>query len=298
MVTNEMKAIFDNLYEGVYIVDKKRKILFWNDSAERISGYNAKDIMGNHCYNNILRHVDEDGNQLCLNGCPLHATIMDGQSRSNLVYLHHKKGHRVPVNVKTFPIYDEDSNAIGAVEIFNDAQYYMESKDKVEQLQKDVMYDQLTKVPNRRYFDSFITNKFDEYHQFDSSFGLLFIDIDHFKHVNDTYGHVIGDEVLKVVSSTVKKALRSSDFIGRYGGEEFVVLLFGVSEEVLKKIANKLRVLVESSITHTDKEDIHVTISVGGSLIRKDDSISSLIERSDKLMYESKNTGRNKVTIG
>jgi len=110
--------ILNNLYEGVYIVDKDRRITFWNKSAEDITGFSADEMQGRSCFNNLLNHVDAEGNSLCLGGCPLHKTILDGMDREAVVYLHHKNGHRVPVVVRTVPLVIEGEIA-GAIEIFS-----------------------------------------------------------------------------------------------------------------------------------------------------------------------------------
>ncbi len=97
------KEIMQIIKEGVYFVDTDRKITFWNDYAQEITGFSATEVLDSHCYDNILNHVDDAGTQLCKTGCPLHKTIEDSIKGEASVYLHHKDGHRVPVVVRTFP---------------------------------------------------------------------------------------------------------------------------------------------------------------------------------------------------
>lgn len=92
------EKLLDSLLDGVYFVDNSRCITFWNRAAERITGYSKSEAVGTYCSNNLLRHIDCDGRQLCLEGCPLAATIRDGKTREASVYLHHALGHRVPVS--------------------------------------------------------------------------------------------------------------------------------------------------------------------------------------------------------
>ena len=98
------RLLLDNLYEGVYFVDSERVIQFWNKGAERISGYSADEVTGRKCSDGILTHVNDDGNCLCMGACPLAATIEDGCSRDCRVYLKHKDGHRLPVEIGASPI--------------------------------------------------------------------------------------------------------------------------------------------------------------------------------------------------
>ena len=108
------RKILDNLFDGVYFVDRDRVITYWNKGAEKITGYDAGQVMGRSCRDNILNHVTANGVQLCLTNCPLASTMEDGKQREAEVYLHHADGHRLPVTVRASPIYDEQGNIIGA----------------------------------------------------------------------------------------------------------------------------------------------------------------------------------------
>ncbi|MDD2542618.1 MAG: PAS domain-containing protein, partial [Desulfuromonadaceae bacterium] len=93
------KELLDSLADGVYFVDRDRRITYWNKTAERLSGFSAQEVIGTDCAENILRHIDELGNELCLKGCPLTATLEDGKMRDADMFMHHKYGHRVPVAI-------------------------------------------------------------------------------------------------------------------------------------------------------------------------------------------------------
>ena len=114
------EKIIENLYDGLYFVDRNRLITYWNKAAERISGYTAKEVVGKSCHDNILTHVDGDGNNLCLDLCPLAQTIADQEVREVEIYMHHKDGHRVPVSVRTSTLTDDEGNVIGGIELFTD----------------------------------------------------------------------------------------------------------------------------------------------------------------------------------
>jgi len=289
------QKMLDNLYEGVYFVDPDRKISFWNQGAVRITGFTAEEVVGKFCYNNILNHVDEQGNQLCFIGCPLEATIADGQLREAKVYLHHKNGHRVPVIVRAMAIY-EDEVIIGAVETFSDITETTLVMQSLEEFKTLAMVDQLTQISNRRHLDAFVASKFNEYRVLGLGFGLIFFDIDHFKNINDTYGHDCGDAVLKMVANTCLGITRSTDLLGRFGGEEFVAVLVGLDQERLIRKAHELRMLVESSSLVWKDQKIQVTISLGVTMVKPEDDYNQLISRVDGLMYQSKRHGRNQVT--
>jgi len=290
-------ALLDNLADGIYFVDPDRAITYWNKSAERISGYFQNEVVGSHCSDNILNHVDLDGNQLCTSMCPLAKTLKDGKLRHQDVFLQHKNGQRIPVSIHIAPIKKGD-RIIGAVESFNDNSNKIAALQRVSQLEEENLTDPLTGIGNRRYTENTLTARLEENERYNWRFALLFIDIDHFKKVNDQYGHAAGDMVLKTITGELLKNLRSFDFIGRWGGEEFLLLLVNMEmEDKVIEIADRLRMLVENSrITYQDKH-INVTISVGATISKPDDTMETLVNRTDELMYVSKRKGRNQVTF-
>jgi diguanylate cyclase (GGDEF)-like protein/PAS domain S-box-containing protein len=298
MYKYKSEKFMNNLFEGVYIVDKKRKIVFWNSGSENITGYKAEEVVNAHCYQNILNHVDETGKRLCFSGCPLEHTLKTGEPTENHVFLSHKSGYRVPVSVKTLPLFDDDGNIVAAVEVFTDSRYKEDKYLENLELKSAAQYDELTKVYNRKFLDFKLKSLVSEVNQFEENFGILFIDIDHFKSINDQYGHNVGDEILKIVSTTVKNGLRPDDIFGRWGGEEFIAIINTDNINTLHDIAERIRMLVFNSNYKMDNSEIiRASISIGGTMFKEGENTSALIERADKNMYSSKNAGRNKVTV-
>lgn len=297
-VDNEFyRNLLDNLYDGVYFVDFERKITYWNKSAERITGYKSSELIGKHCWDNILIHIDDHGNNLCKRSCPLEETIADGHPRETEAYLHHKDGHRVPVLIRTAPIRNPAGTVVGAIEIFSDNSSKIAFLHRIEELQRMAILDHLTGLTNRRYIEMSLEARLSEMHRYGWPFGVLFIDIDNFKRINDVYGHDTGDEVLKMVARTFINNSRPFDTVGRWGGEEFVAIILNVSEDLLYSIANRLRILVEQSSLSADSDNIRVTISVGATFAQQTDTVETLLKRADQLMYQSKIAGRNCVTM-
>jgi diguanylate cyclase (GGDEF)-like protein len=149
---------------------------------------------------------------------------------------------------------------------------------------------------NRRHVEMQLAARQNDLQRHGWPFGVIFLDIDHFKLVNDTSGHDVGDEVLRMVARTLRSNLRPSDTVGRWGGEEFLVVLSNVEAQGLIAAANKLSVLVEKSrLTARDRE-ISVTVSAGATLARPGERIDTLLKRVDGLLYRSKSAGRNRIT--
>lgn len=296
--TAAYSRIIDNLYDGLYFVDRNRVIQYWNRAAERITGYTAAEVVGRPCSDNILTHVDDHGANLCTGACPLAATIADGKMREALIFMHHKDGHRVPVSTRVGALTDADGKVIGGVELFTDISSLKSIDARIKELEEMALLDRLTGLANRRFIENEIVIHLSEEKRFQIPFGILFMDIDHFKKFNDTYGHDVGDRVLKFVASTMVKNSRPFDVMGRWGGEEFIGILRNVTHEQLEDLGTRLRVLVKSSYIAVENEKLHVTISIGATLMRHDDNMDTLIKRADTLLYESKSAGRNRLTMG
>jgi len=294
----DYKILLANVSDGVYFTDNERRITYWNAAAERITGYRAEEVVGRHCRDNILVHVDEAGRSLCRAGCPMADTIRDLQVRESRIFLHHKEGHRVPVQVRTIPLLNEDGTAVGGAEFFTDASMVSTMQHRIEELESMALLDALTHLPNRHHLEQELISRFNEMDRMAISTGLLFMDIDRFKQFNDTYGHDVGDQVLKVVANTLKSAVRPFDLVGRWGGEEFVCVLRNVVSEQLLDISNRMRLLVSQSTVYINDQPLRVTLSAGATLARSTDTIDTLIKRADGLMYQSKSEGRNRVTFG
>ncbi len=292
------KSLIDNFADGVYFVDRERTITYWNRGAERISGFTAEETVGSKCFDELLMHIDGAGTRLCHAGCPLAATIEDGEPREIEVFLHHKQGHRVPVLVRAAPIRDQAGTVIGALEVFSDNSPKMVALQRAHDLEKIAFLDPLTGLANRTFTEITLRARLEELVRYGWSFGLLFIDVDHFKEINDRYGHPVGDQALSIVANTLKAAARSFDLVGRWGGEEFVAVLVNVGDRKLDAIAERFLTLVGSSRLPVDGTHTRVTVSIGATLADPRDTVDELVARADALMYGSKQAGRNRVTVG
>lgn len=297
LIPDLYKTLLDNLYDGVYFVDQERRITFWNKAAEQITGFSKAEVLGRRCADNLLRHVDDLGTPLCEESCPLDQTLHDGLTRTASVYLHHKSGYRLPVAIGIAAVSNSKQKIIGAVEIFRDNSAMVAALDSLKELENLAFLDTLTGIANRRYLEIFLEAKFNELRRLGWSFGVLFIDVDHFKEVNDNYGHPAGDLVLTMLGQTLLKNCRSFDLVGRWGGEEFLFVLGNLeSEKQLLTIAERLRILVASTWVTWNHDPIRVTISLGATRVRPGDTPETLVKRADRLLFQSKAAGRNRIT--
>jgi len=116
------ERLVDTLQDGIYFVDRERKIVYWNEGAERLSGYSAAQAAGKHCYDNLLRHTDSSGRLLCTDRCPLRSVMLDGQPREVNIWLRHQDGHKVAVSVSASPLRNSAGRIVGAIELFHETE--------------------------------------------------------------------------------------------------------------------------------------------------------------------------------
>ena len=292
------RELLDRLDDCVYFVDRDRRLLFWNKAAEELTGFARSDVVGRRCPDNILCHADVNGRVLCSDSCPLEHVMATGKSDEVDVFLHHKDGHRMPVRVKSFPILDKQGRAVGAVEVFNDRTARIEQTERIKELERLALVDQLTRLPNRRHFDEHLGHRLAEWQRHGRPFGVLMMDVDLFKQVNDECGHLLGDAILKLVARTLQANCRSFDIVARWGGEEFGAIISHVNAQQMVVVAEKFRAMVAASDLRLPDQALGITISVGAAAAQADDTAMTLLKRADQALYQAKHEGRNRVCVG
>ena len=291
------EKLINNVNDGIYFLDTQQRITLWNQGAEKITGYKKEEVLGRCCKENILNPVDEWGESLCDERCPVLQTLKDGKINDAKAYIQHKEGYRIPALMRIIPMRDGKMQVIGAAKIFIDNSPKLTMPQRILELDHMALLDSLTKVGSRRYSEIHLEARMNEMFKYQLSFGVLYIDIDHLQNINQSYSVEIGDKVLKMVSQTISNNIRFFDFVGRWDDDEFVVINTNVNEARLDFIANKLRLLVGSSSLSVETIAVNTTISIGASIARLGDTAGSLIKRVHQLMIQSQKAGGNRVSF-
>lgn len=213
-----------------------------------------------------------------------------------MVFLRHKQGRRTPVWVRVQPLFGIDGSIIGGVELFSEDTAPAETRRKIQELEGFAFLDPLTVLPNRRYMEIALQTALNEFQVHKYPFGVLSIDLDRFKEINDRNGHIVGDQVLKETARTLRGALRSTDILGRWGGDEFIAIVRYASDEVLKSLAERCVALVrETAVPLPNREKLSASASIGATIARVEDLVEDLLCRADEQLYRSKTAGRGCV---
>jgi diguanylate cyclase (GGDEF)-like protein/PAS domain S-box-containing protein len=297
MAVSDCQMIFDTLYEGVIMVDMDRKITYWNLGAKRLTGFSSDETIGTMCHDDILNHIDVHGRMLCLDGCPFRQSMIDGKVREMEIYLQHKRGHRIPVRLRTVPIVEE-GKIVGSIEMFIESTQVTDRFKRIGAHGNQILVDPLTHLPNRTMIEHFLETKLNDYNKFGIPFGIAIVDLDNFEAINLTYGLSIGDEVLKLLSESFRHCFKSADIIGRWENDAFIFGFANLSKEALTTICDKIRVVSEGTVLRNmPAKDIDFSASVGGTLIRQEEDLENLLERVHAYLKKAKIKGGNSCVV-
>ena len=271
------KALLDQLEAGIYIVDRDRRILYWNAGAERISGYLAHEVSGHFCHGDLLMHCDSAGEVLCGKRCPLSAVMQDGKQRECTICLRHRNGYRVPVYVRSRAIYDQEGTAIGAVEIFEEA--VAAARGGWGALGAFGCLDTLTGAANRHYGEMRIRHSLEALNLFEIPFGWMRIGLDGPAELEHRCGHGVIDAALKLIAATLDRNLGSFDVLTRWTINEFRVEVNHCSRQELADLAEKLLTLVRASSLEWWGDRLRVCISIAAGNAAHGDTLEELESR-------------------
>ncbi|MFQ3669521.1 MAG: sensor domain-containing diguanylate cyclase [Fimbriimonadaceae bacterium] len=292
-----LAGLLNDFDEGIYFLDEDLRIQFWNRGAESLTGYPAADVIGRRCSDDILVHVDQGACQLCHRACLLARVMRSGVGESAEVYHRHRDGHRVPVAIRAIPAMDPNGKVIGVFGVFHERKAASAAAERLKELERLAMVDPLTELPNRRYLDSALATTLHDAKHGGLPAGLVLADLDRFKALNDEFGHLVGDMVLRAVSRSLKACAQSCDVVGRWGGEEFLLILPRSDARALHAAADTMRKMVAQTFLSAEGSLFAVTISMGAAMVDPDDTVAGNIERADKRLYQAKAEGRDRVVV-
>lgn len=282
---DSLRDIFDDISNGITITDESSKILYVNQGFTTITGYSRDEALGN---NPGMLHSGMHDKAFFKK---MWSSIEKSGRWAGQVWNRHKVGHLIPEFLTITKI--ESNMQVFYIGVFSDISVLVEENKKKLNL---ALTDPLTRLPNRSFLTEsfqYVVNQYerDTYETKDSSrhVAMLFIDVNQFKQINDTYGHLAGDNVLSYIAKAIKQALRSVDVAVRYGGDEFVVLLNKIkTKDEVSKICNRVFKALEKPLTY-EAHDISVSISVGIAFYPSEaQDLKTLLETADKAMYYAK----------
>ena len=290
-----LNNIFDSIRDPFCIIDNEMRIIRANTAYAELKGREVSDLIGKTCFN-----VLEGRDQVC-SQCVLEKTLLSGDPCAKEKEVMHPAAGKIWVEIYTYPILDEDGKVTHVIEYTRDATDRKRSEEEkshlIAKLEHLSRTDSLTGLMNRRALTDSLIYEFDRAKRFRTELTVVLCDIDNFKDINDRFGHAAGDCALQALSAVFITLLRKTDIAGRYGGDEFMIILPGTSKKGAESLADKLLAVVRTTdIPVRDGENTRLSLSVGvTSIMKADNDIEDLIKRADEAMYAAKQAGRNRV---
>lgn len=283
-ILEQRAKAFDYLFDSVVVTDLQGIITDWNKGSEALYGYSKEEAIGQAV---SILHVPEDTAHVT---AEVISAVEKFGKWTGEVRMLHKDGHIGWIESMCVPIFDDEDQMIGALGINRNISDRIKESERLAHL---AHYDQLTEIPNRYLLLDRIEHLIVQSERNENSFALLYIDLDNFKIINDTRGHLFGDKVLKEAASRLSQSIRHSDTIARIGGDEFVLLLEEISGR--EDISSMAEIIIQELNKKFIIEDD--TFEIGGSIgiaVYPDDGTSTdaLLRSADKAMYRAKNKGR------
>ncbi|MBF0487956.1 MAG: diguanylate cyclase [Nitrospirae bacterium] len=304
------KSIVDSLSVGVVVLDLSYRVVVWNSFMSKHSGVSRENAVGKDLFD-IFPYLSRNWLEMKFQSLQIlkSYSFVSWKQRPYLFRFQHSRqitgdaGYMYQ-DCTFIPILDTDSRTALICMTIQDMTESAESQKIVDEvvdannaLKLMTNYDAMTCVYNRGYIEKHLEQEFNKSKRYGNAFSLIMFDLDHFKKVNDTYGHLAGDEVLKSVSKKVCGMLRNTDSLGRYGGEEFIIISTETNEENAVLLADRIRDAVGLMTITSGDYQINATISMGVTEYRKDlKDYLQMLHEADIALYNSKKQGRNRVT--
>jgi diguanylate cyclase (GGDEF)-like protein/PAS domain S-box-containing protein len=289
--TSRFRSVVDAAYDAIITMDQQHCITLFNRAAENLFGYTAVEMLGQPITTLLPERYRANHSQYVhqFARSPVRSRQMDERNR---VYGLHRDGTLLPVEIAISKI-----NVGGLIEFTAVIRDIADRVRLMDLLQKQAVTDELTGLPNRREF----TDTVDNILYTDKHLSVFILDIDYFKKINDSYGHDIGDEVLRVLAKVAMSGDRRIGVFARWGGEEFVAALPGLGVEQAQAVAEDLRATIEQqNFEHAWRlgKPVPFTVSIGVTeRLPGERDVTTLVKRADEALYRAKESGRNRVEV-
>ena len=272
-----LKDLLDFVEDGVCLLDRENRVLYWNSGAEQITGYLAHEVAGRHCGEGLDLCHDCEGASLIDGECPLSKVKQDGQSRESVVYIRHRQGHRVPVRIRAHAFFGPQGEVTGLAEIFTRAS--AQGRTELAQAARHSGHDLLTGAQNRAYGEMRLTHELEAMTRFGLGTAWLRVDVDAIEEIRRCYGPAMVETALRMVAHTIDANLRSYDALMRWDDTSFRVMVRHAVEDRVRELARRLEVMVSTSRIEWWGEGRTVRASVAGVMAQPGDTVDLLEQR-------------------
>jgi diguanylate cyclase (GGDEF)-like protein/PAS domain S-box-containing protein len=284
------RDILDELQIGVCVLDLERKIVFWSDGAEQITGYGRIDVLGRPCTDNILQHCTQSSCEMCAEKCPLAVALHDAKAVEAMSFIHHKSGYRSQVHTWTIPLRDKSGSIIGIIQTFEGERIEHDAECGDRRMRERGWIDEVTGLPNQPMMQSHLREALATFKELHIPFGIVCLEAPDLAKFRARYGLGAARSILEVLAKTLKNTVWATDFVGTWAEGQFLVVLIGCSDEALLSVGERILRMLASATIQWWGEQLSVTVSIGHAAAVEGDNVESLLQRAQRTLGGNHNT--------
>jgi diguanylate cyclase (GGDEF)-like protein/PAS domain S-box-containing protein len=285
------RNILDTLQIGVSVLDLEKKIVFWSDGAEQITGYSRMDVMGHSCTENILLHCNQSKCEMCNEKCPLATALHDAKPGEAMTFIHHKSGYRMQVHVWAIPLRDKHGSIIGIIQTFEGDFDVHGTHSSDRSMKEHGFLDEVTGLPNQAIMQSHLRETLGTFKELHIPFGIVLLATDDLSQFRAKYGQGAARSIRQVLGRTLRNTVSPTDVVGTWSENQFLVILMGCSEESLRDVSARMFRMLSSATIHWWGEELSMAVSIGCTAAQPGDSVESILHRAQQTI------GGNRVAL-
>lgn len=281
------RDILDSLQIGVSVLDLQKRIVFWSDGAEHITGYSRIDALGHLCTDNVLQHCNQECCEMCAERCPISTALHGGKALETISFIHHRSGHRTPIHIWAIPLRDQRGSLIGVVVTFEGEVDVNGPNPNDQKLKERGWLDLLTGVPNQLMMHSHLRETLGTFAELQIPFAVVIVEFQEQSQFRARYGQEAATSMLKVLARTLRTSVWPTDLVGRWSEGQFLVILCGCGEEALLPVVSRMNRMLSNANILWWGEELSLRVSIGHSYAMEGDTTDSIVSRAQRDLVQT-----------
>ena len=277
------RGILEGLPTGVCVVDLQKKIVLWSTGAERLTGHLRHEVVGHSCISETLLHCDQPGCEFCNEECPAARAMKTAQPAEGIGLLHHKAGHEIPVRIQAVPVHNQHGSIIGSVETFEEIQN-AHAKHQESRVQSAAGLDGVTGIGTRAVTEMYLRQALVSLQEANVPFGLLLLRVQGLQHFRAGFGPDATASLLRAMARSLEGSLWTSDYVGRWSDDQFLVILSGCGAEALPPVRERIRRMLAGESIEWWGERHSLPVSLADAVAEPGDTVDALVGRAQKFL--------------
>src|SRR5579862_6666470 len=274
------RHILDELQIGISVLDLNKRIVFWSDGAEEVTGYNRIDVLGHLCTDNILQHCDQNCCEMCAEKCPITTAIHGGKPHETVSFIHHKSGHRTPVHLWSIPLRDQHGSIIGVIQSF-EGEATLLGPHPSDQRMKDLGWlDLVTGLPSQTMMQSHLRETLGTFADLHVPFAVVCVELHQYDIFRGHYGKEAAVAMLKVLARTLRNCVWPTDFVGRWSESQFLVILCGCEKDALPGVTSRMQRMLSNANIVWRGVELTLKTSISYCQAVEGDTVESIARRA------------------